>query len=414
MELKKLFLNEQYMFDFDGNCNINNQTNCYGDPNLISIVIDSVNQILNKRWLGLIAHYEVDLSYSEVSKISFIECRSKVIGLKCGYLMVIKTPIEYPDDFRLIPGFPGFIINKDGLVMSRKTGRTLKEAIGPYGYPYVNIYDPDKSKWRSVSTHILLARAFVRNDNPGYCCFINHRDGNKLNYALRNLQWTSSRGNNLHAVRSGLRNDNFPCRVRDIDTGQETSFPSIGLALSKIGLTSKSKKISRSIGSSNIPILFLNRYEIKLADDSGEWYYSKLNRDEVLRLKGPYQAYNIKTGSIIEGNTIKILTKETKISEERILNALRSTKPKCCQNYIFRIKCEDKWPAEYESTVYTAPRKIIATNLNTAEVLKFNSIRKLVGYLSIDKRTLKEKLHSGKSHHGWLFKEEIPHNSPID
>ncbi|MDD2879800.1 MAG: hypothetical protein PHQ58_05140 [Rhodoferax sp.] len=406
MELKTLLLNEQYKFNHSGYCEISGEPLHQGVGDLIGIKINDVEYFLSRKWLSLVCHYEVDLPLEEVFKINFVECKSKVINLRCGEMMVFTKPIEFEDGFRLIPGFPGFIVNSKGTVKSRKFGRTLSQAIGPYGYPYVNIYDPDKSKWRSVSLHILLARAFVQNDDPSYRCFVNHKDGNKLNYDLDNLEWTCSRGNNIHAVTNDLRNDNKPCRVRDVQTGEEKHFKSIGQALSEIGLVSKSKKICRNIGSKVIPILFLGRYEIKHADDLTDWYYSDSCRDYSLRLNGPYQAKHIESNEVIEEKTVAGLSEKIAVSEERILTALRSTTLRNCQGYVIRVKCDDEWPSAYGIIKTNIPRVFLARNEDTSETIRFESMHKLIAKIGIDKRTLKGRLLSKKPYNGWIFEEE--------
>lgn len=51
--------------------------------------------------------------------------------------------------------------------------------------------------------HILVARAFIQN--PNNLPMINHKDGNKRNNNVDNLEWVTCSENNLHALRTGLR-----------------------------------------------------------------------------------------------------------------------------------------------------------------------------------------------------------------
>ena len=51
--------------------------------------------------------------------------------------------------------------------------------------------------------HRLVAQAFI--SNPDKLPVVNHRDGNKENCYFKNLEWTSIRDNNLHALKIGLR-----------------------------------------------------------------------------------------------------------------------------------------------------------------------------------------------------------------
>jgi len=77
--------------------------------------------------------------------------------------------------------------------------QTLKN--GVKGYPTVNLaYDKGKSK--AISLHRLLATYFI--PNPNNLPQVNHKDGNKMNYSLDNLEWVSASHNVKHAYDTGL------------------------------------------------------------------------------------------------------------------------------------------------------------------------------------------------------------------
>ena len=63
---------------------------------------------------------------------------------------------------------------------------------------------------RKFKIHRLVAQAFIPNpeDKPQ----INHRDGNKMNNHVSNLEWNTSTENNRHAVKLGLMKsgEDFP------------------------------------------------------------------------------------------------------------------------------------------------------------------------------------------------------------
>lgn len=88
-----------------------------------------------------------------------------------------------------------------GTVRNRKTGRTLLQPVSNSGYKRVYLYSNGKSKPYSV--HRLMASAFLecadelRNQ-------VNHKDGNKLNNVIDNLEWCTPSENALHAFASGL------------------------------------------------------------------------------------------------------------------------------------------------------------------------------------------------------------------
>ena len=60
-------------------------------------------------------------------------------------------------------------------------------------------------KYKDLLKHRLIAKAFIPQ-NIKNKTFINHRDGNKLNNDIMNLEWCTIGENNTHAHKSGLVN----------------------------------------------------------------------------------------------------------------------------------------------------------------------------------------------------------------
>ena len=67
-------------------------------------------------------------------------------------------------------------------------------------YLAVNLFFGGKRN--SLNIHVLAARTFIPNpeDKPE----VNHRDGNKFNCHISNLEWTTSAENTQHAFKMGL------------------------------------------------------------------------------------------------------------------------------------------------------------------------------------------------------------------
>lgn len=70
----------------------------------------------------------------------------------------------------------------------------------PNGYSYVGLSKEGKVKYFKV--HQLVAKAFIPNE--GKYNEVNHKDGNKNNNDVSNLEWCTHRYNMQHAVRTGL------------------------------------------------------------------------------------------------------------------------------------------------------------------------------------------------------------------
>jgi len=97
-----------------------------------------------------------------------------------------------------------YAVTKTGYVWaypkkSRGSGRFLKQTIDRYGYAYVCLFKDGKRK--NLKVHRLVAQAFlVAVDKP----HVNHKDGNKLNNAVENLEWCTPKENKIHAFSTGI------------------------------------------------------------------------------------------------------------------------------------------------------------------------------------------------------------------
>lgn len=91
-------------------------------------------------------------------------------------------------------------IGKNGIVFSYK-GKVLKSKVSKTGgYEVVEIYNDG---FREIArVHRLVAMEFI--PNPLYYPIINHKDGNKLNNCVENLEWCTYKYNsNYSPLRQG-------------------------------------------------------------------------------------------------------------------------------------------------------------------------------------------------------------------
>lgn len=105
-------------------------------------------------------------------------------------------------DFVDIKGFEGiYEINKQGVIRSRYyKNKTLKYIVSTPGYYFVNLWKDKQHKGYFI--HRLLAEAFI--PNPENKAYVNHKDGNKMNNDLSNLEWSTPSENMQHAYDTGL------------------------------------------------------------------------------------------------------------------------------------------------------------------------------------------------------------------
>jgi len=95
-------------------------------------------------------------------------------------------------------------ISNHGRVKSYKCGkeRILKPYLLGGGLPYYAYSLHIKNKRKICKVHRLVALAFI--PNPDNKPQVNHKDGNKLNNHIDNLEWMTSKENHQHAWDTGL------------------------------------------------------------------------------------------------------------------------------------------------------------------------------------------------------------------
>jgi len=91
-------------------------------------------------------------------------------------------------------------ISNFGKVLSLKNGKKLLKYSTTQNYAKVMLCKNNKSK--SFNVHRLVLIAFTPNPENKPCC--NHKDGNKLNNEINNLEWCTYSENNKHAYQTGL------------------------------------------------------------------------------------------------------------------------------------------------------------------------------------------------------------------
>ena len=121
------------------------------------------------------------------------------------------------NNFVPVKGYEGlYEVSKEGIVRSilhntttrrivkgkqqeftwRVPGKIMKHSLRPDGYYEVSL--TKQGVTTNVCLHRILAEAFI--DNSDNKPEVNHKDGNKANNSLDNLEWATYTENNLHAV----------------------------------------------------------------------------------------------------------------------------------------------------------------------------------------------------------------------
>lgn len=88
-------------------------------------------------------------------------------------------------------------VSSDGLIRNRTTKHILKPQIINSGYLIINIFSNSKKRFNFLM-HRLIAMTFI--PNPNNYPVVNHKDENKLNNSVDNLEWCTYEYNNNYGT----------------------------------------------------------------------------------------------------------------------------------------------------------------------------------------------------------------------
>lgn len=150
-----------------------------------------------------------------------------------------------------IVGTKGFIeVSNEGRVRSllRGSPRVLKTQTDKKGYHRLRVtIEREKISYK---IHREVAKAFI--PNPDNLPQVNHKDGNKSNNAVDNLEWISSRDNAQHAIENGLWDSLFEGSRRENESRKR---PVIGYCTTSIRPSQRFESIreaERFVGSTHV------------------------------------------------------------------------------------------------------------------------------------------------------------------
>ena len=93
------------------------------------------------------------------------------------------------EKWKKIKNYPYYSISNLGRIHSLIKNRILKPSIDKQGYLHIGLYSNNKRKFFLV--HRLVAEHFLSSKSLE----VNHRDGNKNNNTVKNLEWVTPKQN---------------------------------------------------------------------------------------------------------------------------------------------------------------------------------------------------------------------------
>ena len=114
-----------------------------------------------------------------------------------------------------------YLVSDEGDIKHKQTGKIRKQKLNKDNYLEINLSMGSRHNIVHRQVHRLVAEAFI--PNPENKPQVNHKDGDKTNNNVSNLEWVTPSENQLHARKSGLKPD---------DTG--TNSPNSNLTANQI------------------------------------------------------------------------------------------------------------------------------------------------------------------------------------
>lgn len=302
-----------------------------------------------------------------------------------GYRYTVPIECKTKPGFYHIPYFSRYVISPDKNVWNIHDNKAVKYYITKKrntraeGYRYYGITS-DTGKF-NIGRHRLMGLTFLPYPDHVDNLVVNHINGVPGDDRLENLEWTTYSENNIHAVKAGLRTQNQYCHCKNVFTGEELSFASVGIAARHF----------------NLPIMTLNRRANSPGQNlyEGGWLYKKDKNIPWREVKDPYGelkrnsnpnkvwSKNVFTGEIREHVSASQCGIDLKLKE---VNAPRRqiskgyTRPYC--GYLFKTEYDKTpWPefTERELAVFrdnpmAHARGVIAKNEKGEELFFTNII----------------------------------------
>jgi len=241
---------------------------------------------------------------------------------------------------------PNYEISNTGDIRHKEKKKILKLRTSKWGYKRVRLSVSGVNGGKLYAVHRLVANAFI--PNPLRLPQVNHKDGNKSNNNVENLEWVTAKENTNHAVRMGL--------LKSGDKSHRTIIHKKELVevcgLRKLGLSYKQIGEMYNVEKSTISAIIRSKRHLK---DYSEGDFENKVSEFIKNNKGKYTRSDnntinhngIPSRVIVQkdksGRTIHVFESITEAAQTNnvlhtsIVNNLRG-RSRTCGGYIYEYK----------------------------------------------------------------------------
>jgi len=165
-------------------------------------------------------------TYAENTKHSMTSKRSKNLS------------IYNIDDFVNIPNYNNYMASKDGSIYSKSIKRLCCHTTLPNGYKKIKLKS-NNNQYKDLYIHVIVAMTYLSYIPSTNEYVINHKDANKSNNNLNNLEIITQKENMIHSI--NINNDKlFRRAVYYIDNNNIIEYKSAKEASVKTGIDNSS------------------------------------------------------------------------------------------------------------------------------------------------------------------------------
>lgn len=286
-------------------------------------------KLVDLEWLYLVSKTKTSLPEKDALNYRFVKMKENKIFADKWFMYFIK-PIVYKKIYRVIPGHDFLAVSRDGVFIDTTTGKEKTPCkTGSTLYPTISFGVDGET----LSPHRLIALAWVHNDNPVEKTYINHKDGDRSNYAVSNLEWSTPSYNLEHAYQTGLRTDIDKMLVTYPDGKTETI----------IGLYNTCRKLDGLITPDLLSLKIKAFGEAVMSDGTKVSF-----ADKEFKTRTPTQdilVKNIKTGEIKRYKGVRPAARDLKMSRSTVNNAVLRGPKYVYGDYTFKY-VNEHWPKE--------------------------------------------------------------------